>query len=224
MINDVNFANLKADIGKNGILEPILIFEGRILDGRNRYRAGKAVGRLSSAKFKAFEGSYADAEAYVFSTNFLRRQMTNAQKQEVIRKMIEKYPKDSNRQIARRCGISSHASVGAVREKMLAPSPDQKKFTEFCKIWDALSEIRREGEQEPISALEYLQSIYRNPMEETGKRIRAATEALPHESPRMSAVSVGYYDGNTFAERLDRAIDASNRAKVIEGRVIERDD
>ena len=79
-------------------------------------------------------------------------------------------------------------------------------------------------EQEPISALEYLQSIYRNPMEETGKRIRAATEALPHESPRMSAVSVGYYDGNTFAERLDRAIDASNRAKVIEGRVIERDD
>jgi len=26
--------------------------------------------------------------------------------------------------------------------------------------------------------------------------------------------------GNTFAERLDRAVDASNRAKVIEGRVI----
>ena len=41
MIDDVNFENLKADIAKNGILEPILIFEGRILDGRNRYRAGK---------------------------------------------------------------------------------------------------------------------------------------------------------------------------------------
>ena len=144
MIDDVNFANLKADIEKNGILEPILIFEGRILDGRNRYRAGKAVGRLSCAKFKTFEGTYAEAEAYVFSTNFLRRQMTNAQKQEVIRKMIEKYPDDRNRQIARRCGISSHASVGAVREKMLEPSPDQKKFTDFCKTWDALSEIRRE--------------------------------------------------------------------------------
>ena len=40
----------------------------------------------------------------------------------------------------------------------------------------------------------------------------------------MSAVAVGYLTNNTFAERLDRAIEASNRAKVIEGRVIERDD
>jgi hypothetical protein len=144
MIDGVNFENLKADIAKNGILEPILIFEGRILDGRNRYRAAKAVGALTPSDFTTFEGSYTEAEAYVFSTNFLRRQMTNAQKQEVIRKMIEKYPDDSNRQIARRCGISSHASVGAVREKMLAPSPDQKKFSDFCKTWDALSEARRE--------------------------------------------------------------------------------
>ena len=145
MIDGVNFENLKVDIAKNGILEPILLFEDRILDGRNRYRAGKAVGHsFAAANFRMFDGTYAEAEAYVFSTNFLRRQMTNAQKQEVIRKMIEKYPSDSNRQIARRCGISSHASVGVVREKMLAPSPDQKKFTDFCKTWDALSEIRRE--------------------------------------------------------------------------------
>ena len=74
-----------------------------------------------------------------------------------------------------------------------------------------------------LEAAEYLQSIYRNPMEETGKRIRAATEALPHESPRMSAVSVGYVTGNTFAERLDRAIEASDRAKVIEGHAIRED-
>lgn len=31
----------------------------------------------------------------------------------------------------------------------------------------------------------------------------------------MSAVSVGFHSGNTFAERLDRAIDASNRAKQV---------
>jgi ParB/Sulfiredoxin domain len=144
MIEGVNFENLKADIAKNGVLEPILIFESRILDGRNRYRAGKEVGALTPANFKVFEGTYVEAEAFVFSTNFLRRQMTNAQKQEVIRKMIEKYPDDSNRQIAPRCGVTSHTSVGVVREKMLAPTPDQKKFAEFCKTWDALSDVRRE--------------------------------------------------------------------------------
>lgn len=145
MIEGVNFENLKGDVAKNGILEPILLFEGRILDGRNRYRAGKAVGhKFTHANFKTFDGNYAEAEAYVFSTNFLRRQMTNAQKQEVIRKMIEKYPNDSNRQIAKRCGITAHSSVGAVREKMNAPSPEQKLFTDFCKTWDEkLSEPHR---------------------------------------------------------------------------------
>ena len=45
---------------------------------------------------------------------------------------------------------------------------------------------------------------------------------LAFENPRMSAVSVGYLDGNTFAEKLEHAIRASE--KVIEGRVIEGDD
>jgi hypothetical protein len=73
------------------------------------------------------------------------------------------------------------------------------------------------------TSLEFLQAVYLNEQLPLTVRMRAAIEAVPFEHPRMSAVSVGYYDGNTFAERLDRAIDASNRAKVIEGRVIERE-
>jgi hypothetical protein len=71
------------------------------------------------------------------------------------------------------------------------------------------------------TSLEFLQAVYLNECLPLPVRLRAAIECLPFESPRMTAVSVGYYDGNTFAQRLDRAIDASNRAKVIEGRVIE---
>jgi hypothetical protein len=144
MIDENNFANLKADIVQKGILEQIWLFEGRILDGRNRYKAAKACGLgLTAANFRQFEGTPAEAEAFVFSTNFLRRQMTNAQKQAVIRTMIEKYPGESNRQIARRCGITSHSVVSSVREKMNEPSPEAKVFTEFCKTWDALPEHHR---------------------------------------------------------------------------------
>ena len=50
--------------------------------------------------------------------------------------------------------------------------------------------------------------------------MRAAIEAMPFETPRVSAVTVGYITGNDFATRLDRAIEASNRAKLIEGRVL----
>ena len=44
MIEGIKFAELKEDIRKNGILEPIKLFEDRILDGRNRHKAGKEVG------------------------------------------------------------------------------------------------------------------------------------------------------------------------------------
>jgi ParB-like chromosome segregation protein Spo0J len=75
------FEDLKADIKKQGILTPIVLYEGKILDGRNRYRAAKAVGhKFVGANFEVFEGDLAAAEAFVFSVNAQRRQMTNAQK------------------------------------------------------------------------------------------------------------------------------------------------
>ena len=77
-----------------------------------------------------------------------------------------------------------------------------------------------EHEPEKVNSLEYLQRIYRDPTQPTGVRMRAAIEALAFENPRMSAVSVGYLTNDTFAERLERAIRASDRARLIEGHAI----
>jgi len=46
-------------------------------------------------------------------------------------------------------------------------------------------------------------------------------ELLPFYMPKLSAVGVGYLTNSTFAERLDRAIDRSDRARLIDGRAIE---
>ena len=85
MIEGKAFEDLKADISKRGILEPITLFEGRILDGRNRYKAAREVGlKFAAENFKLFEGDYASAEAWVISTQFLRRQLTGKQRNEFI--------------------------------------------------------------------------------------------------------------------------------------------
>ena len=95
-----------------------------------------------------------------------------------------------------------------------------KRFNLETQAWE------EEVDPEPVTALDYLQSIYRNPTEPTSTRIRAAVEALPYENPRLSAVAVGYLTKDTFAERLERAIARSNGArmpKLIEDRVEQTD-
>ena len=55
-------------------------------------------------------------------------------------------------------------------------------------------------------------------------QLRMLIELLPFHLPKLSAVALGRLTGEDFATRLDRAVEASNRAKLIEGQVIECDD
>jgi hypothetical protein len=69
---------LVSDIKQQGLLEPLLIFEGKILDGRNRYRACQIAGVES--KYKKFEGSPEEAISRVWSLNIPRRHLTSEQR------------------------------------------------------------------------------------------------------------------------------------------------
>ena len=70
------------------------------------------------------------------------------------------------------------------------------------------------------TALELLQSVYRNPLQPLPLRIRCATECLPFENPKLSAVAVASMNGNDFASALDRAI-ARSSVKLIEAEAVE---
>jgi hypothetical protein len=72
-----------------------------------------------------------------------------------------------------------------------------------------------DSEPAPADALSYLQSIYRNPLQPTPLRMRAALIALPFESPKLSAIA--NLSPEDFSERLERAITRSG-VRLIEAK------
>jgi hypothetical protein len=94
------FAAAVDDIRAHGLLESIVLFEGMILDGRNRDRACREAGVEPRYREMTFD-SYADAVNYVISANIHRRHLTAEQKRELIEKLLKAKPELSNRQIAK---------------------------------------------------------------------------------------------------------------------------
>lgn len=77
-IEGEDFAALVADIAKFGVREPLWLYEGKILDGRNRYRAAVSAG--VSFNTKDFIGNDDMALAFVISLNLHRRQLSSGQR------------------------------------------------------------------------------------------------------------------------------------------------
>lgn len=70
------FAALVEDIRENGLLQPVVLFDGMVLDGWHRYRASIEAG--VEPAFDLFDGG--DPVAFVLSLNMHRRHLTGSQR------------------------------------------------------------------------------------------------------------------------------------------------
>jgi hypothetical protein len=127
------FAKLTEDIRSKGVLDAIVLYEGKILDGRNRYRALDEINkglspteRMAHREIK-FEERYPDTDPadFVWSKNVARRQLTPGQEALAASKMATAKrgnPTGSN-QYARKYapGHDSPATIDEVSETTGVP-------------------------------------------------------------------------------------------------------
>jgi hypothetical protein len=114
LLDGEEYAAFKADIAVNKQQIPILLFEDKVLDGRNRERVLDELG--IEPVYKIFEGTAEEAAVVADSLNLQRRHLTPEQKRKVIAIKLKQDPERSDRAIAEEVG-ADHKTVASVREE-----------------------------------------------------------------------------------------------------------
>jgi ParB-like nuclease domain len=122
-----DFDKLRDNIERNGLLEPIIMHEGKILDGVHRYTALFQLGNDDKDILKnctvtfEYEISHRKKKPtpleYVIAKNDTRRHLTFEDRRDVAAKILKLDPSRSDRRVAKDAGIS-HPTVARVRQEL----------------------------------------------------------------------------------------------------------
>ena len=142
LIEGQPFDDLVADVKKNGVREPIWMYQHQILDGRNRYRAAKQAGR--EVEIRSYEGD--DAVSFVISLNLHRRHLNESQRSAVAAKL-------ANIQFGT---FTANQHVGAAN--LPTPPVSQAKAAEMLNVSErsvrAATKVIHEGDESLVKAVE----------------------------------------------------------------------
>jgi hypothetical protein len=116
MLAGDELADLAADIGGRGLLQPIVLdSEERVLDGRNRLVACEIAG--VEPIFTTYDGD--DPDGYALAVNIERRSLTKGQRGVILARFLRKHPKVL-RQLASEVSVAMISKANVV----LAHAPD----------------------------------------------------------------------------------------------------
>lgn len=104
LMDDNELAELSADIKENGLLEPIVLYEGKILDGRNRALACEKAG--VKPETVEWDGEGGTPEAFVLSKH-TRRNVTAGQHAMAVARMYPDGGRGKGKDPARKSELSS---------------------------------------------------------------------------------------------------------------------
>ncbi len=93
MIGKAEMEELAGDIRENGLLEPIVLHEAMILDGRNRYAACEKAG--IAPRFVEWKGEGGSPLRFVLSHNLHRRHLTTSQRAAIAAEVLPMFEEEA---------------------------------------------------------------------------------------------------------------------------------
>ena len=156
LIEGKEFDLLVRDIKENGLNNPIVLYEGKILDGRNRYLACKEIG--IEPETKVFN-SGGDPLTFVLSENLRRRHLTTSQRAALAAEVANMTQADAAHQTNAKLGRSAEIGqaisnkqsaqlfqVGttAIKEAKKIKSENQDLFNELKTGESTIQQAKRE--------------------------------------------------------------------------------
>jgi hypothetical protein len=165
------YATLRDDVAENGVRVPIVLYEGKVLDGVHRQRAAIETGReLPTTQYS----NGGDPEAFVLSANLARRHLNNTERMKLAARLYEEGDdrrgyrsdlppnggKSSERRheravnIARRCGIGKGSLWRALALYRNAPAWFERANGRGLSISSAYERWREERDGLPRGSLQ----------------------------------------------------------------------
>jgi N6-adenosine-specific RNA methylase IME4 len=157
LVEGAEFDELVVDIREHGLHEPITLLAGKILDGRNRYRACEAAG--VEPAFTLYQGD--DPVSYVISLNLRRRHLDESQRALVAARLATLKLGDNQHSEGLPIGRSSELlnvserSVARAREVQARGTPELVRAVERGKVSVSaaadVSELSQENQSEIVA-------------------------------------------------------------------------
>jgi hypothetical protein len=183
------FDALVKDVDERGLELPIILHEGKILDGRNRYRACLKAG--VAPNFHTYAGN--DPLSYVVSANLHRRHLSSEQKRDLIAKFLKAKPELSDRGIGR-LAKADGKTVASVRaeEETRAEIPHVEKRTDTKGREQPAKKAGKKGTKkaaEPAEQSQLVKVVASQPQPETGAPASDAEAAAAAKRKQFEVIN-----------------------------------
>ena len=193
VLSDSELAELADDIAKNGLIEPIVTFEGKILDGRNRFIAchlrEDLEEELRFVEWRKLDwsGDSGSLVSFVISKNLKRRHLDTSQRALIAAGLVPLFAEEAKARQGARTDISAGlrgSDFGKATEKAA------ERMSVSPRSVESASKVLRDGIPELAEAVKSGQmavsaaaEIAARPAEEQRGAITAAKTGLPPAPP-----------------------------------------